>query len=186
MTPASGRARDTVGMNPGPCCVTDYGVHSAGTTWDRLRGDREIEGRLCCCFGLLGARRFLNSSRSWSALLSLHCASTTAAPATTHTPIHPSRRNRLAIWTHFLRPSPTPDIERSRGAAAIARSLSSLEAMLSRKRRPHVLIQKVVTLEQAAVAAFSRKAVVYQWEGSRAPCPSPVFWQGIQALGRDV
>lgn len=31
----------------------------------------------------------------------------------------------------------------------------------------------------------ARKAVVYQWEAQKR-CPSLVFWQRIQALGRDV
>jgi hypothetical protein len=99
--------------------------------------------------------------------------------ATTHTTINPSRRNRLAIWTHLRRASPTPDMNVRVVRGSSLEAQSSLEAMPSRKRRPHVLIQKVVTLEQVAVAAFSCKAVVYQWEGSTTRCLSPVFWQRI-------
>jgi DNA-binding transcriptional regulator YiaG len=35
--------------------------------------------------------------------------------------------------------------------------------------------------EFAARVGAARKAVVYQWE-SRKRCPSPLFWQRIQAL----
>ena len=37
----------------------------------------------------------------------------------------------------------------------------------------------------AELVGTARKAVVYQWE-SRKRTPSPVFWQRIQALSRDV
>ena len=139
---------------------------------------RRLDGS-CAAVGPVGAGRFLNCSRSWSAPLSWHCASTTAAPATTHTTIDPSRRNRIVVWRHLRRTSPTPDMNVRAVRRPSLEAQSSLEAMPSRKRRPHVLIQKGVTLEQVAVATFSCKAVVYQWERSRTRCFSPVFWPRI-------
>lgn len=39
--------------------------------------------------------------------------------------------------------------------------------------------------QSAERVGAAHKAVVYQWEALKR-CPSPVFWQWIQALGRDV
>ena len=47
-------------------------------------------------------------------------------------------------------------------------------------------VRQGLGLSQARFAArvgAARKAVVYQWE-ARKRCPSPVFWQRIEAVGR--
>ena len=56
---------------------------------------------------------------------------------------------------------------------------SDYDAQIQNMRRQLGLTQA----QFAKRVGAARKAVVYQWE-SRKRCPSPVFWQRIQELGR--